>query len=198
VRRFAKLFATAACALLAGVAGEACSSTPSTQPHRSVASLGGSRGGATTSSLGPRQTDRSLLEYTRCLRAHGLDEPDPYHPAGHHGYTIVVPRRTTSDAHALDACASILPPVLGSKFAGAEAELARWLPGLTDYAACMRGHDIAMLDPSPLPSRSGLVSLGRVAGIDNNFGRFSPQFHAADVACRHLLPHGVRDDGSGP
>jgi hypothetical protein len=55
----------------------------------------------------------------------------------------------------------------------------------------MRSHDIDMLDPNP----QGSLNLG---GITSDFGRYSPQFRAADSACRHLLPAGVHDDGSGP
>jgi hypothetical protein len=58
----------------------------------------------------------------------------------------------------------------------------------------MRGHDIAILDPTP----DGELNLGRVPGISNDFGRYSPQFRAADAACRHFLPASVHDDGTGP
>jgi hypothetical protein len=58
----------------------------------------------------------------------------------------------------------------------------------------MRAHDIAMLDPTP----EGELNLGRVPGINNDFGRYSPQFRAADSACRHFLPASVHDDGTGP
>ena len=58
----------------------------------------------------------------------------------------------------------------------------------------MRSHDINMLDPTQL----GELNLGHVPGITSDFGRYSPQFRAADAACRHLLPAGVHDDGTGP
>jgi hypothetical protein len=51
-----------------------------------------------------------------------------------------------------------------------------------------------MLDPT----RFGDLNLGHVPGITSDFGRYSPQFRAADAACRHFLPAGVRDDGTGP
>jgi hypothetical protein len=54
----------------------------------------------------------------------------------------------------------------------------------------MRAHDITMLDPTP----QGDLNLGG----DGTFGRYSPQFRSADAACRHLLPAGVTDDGTGP
>jgi hypothetical protein len=53
---------------------------------------------------------------------------------------------------------------------------------------------IVMLDPTPL----GELNLGHVPGITSDFGRYSPQFRAADAACRHFLPTGIRDDGTGP
>ena len=68
------------------------------------------------------------------------------------------------------------------------------LAAFTNYARCMRAHDISMLDPTP----QGQLNLGNVPGITSDFGRYSPQFRAADSACRHLLPAGVRDDGTGP
>jgi len=58
----------------------------------------------------------------------------------------------------------------------------------------MRAHNISMLDPTTL----GQLNLGHVAGISSSFGRNSPQFRAADTACRHFLPAGVADDGTGP
>ena len=72
--------------------------------------------------------------------------------------------------------------------------LAAEMPHLIAYARCMRSHDIAMLDPNSF----GALNLGQVPGINNDFGRYSPQFRAADAACRNLLPAGVHDDGTGP
>jgi len=84
--------------------------------------------------------------------------------------------------------------IFAAKQAGANRELARWLPSLVRYAQCMRSHDIPMLDPGS----QGQLNLGPVPGITSDFGRYSPQFRSADHACRHLLPAGVHDDGSGP
>ena len=65
---------------------------------------------------------------------------------------------------------------------------------MLSFTRCMRAHDIAMLDPTSF----GALNLGRVPGISSDFGRYSPQFRAADVGCRHLLPADVHDDGTGP
>ena len=80
------------------------------------------------------------------------------------------------------------------KNAHAAAEAAPMLHALTEFARCMRAHDINMLDPTP----QGQLNLGNVPGVTSNFGRYSPQFRAADTACRHFLPAAVHDNGTGP
>ena len=91
-------------------------------------------------------------------------------------------------------CTHFIQAIIQDKAAGAAAQAAPHLAALTRYAQCMRSHDINMLDPTPL----GELNLGHVPGITTDFGRYSPQFRAADAACRHFLPAGVRDDGTGP
>jgi hypothetical protein len=179
-----------------GVAAAACSS-PSSQ---SVAHLPGhgSPTGSVPASPSVTQYDQAVVNYTHCLRSHGVEVPDPVQQPGHTGLTFHVPAPGPSTNSALAACNHFIAVLTQNKAAGAERELAAWLPALTRYAECMRSHDIAMLDPSPVPSRAGLVTLGSVPGINNDFGRYSPQFRAADAACRHFLPSGVRDNGTGP
>ncbi len=87
-----------------------------------------------------------------------------------------------------------IQPIVQMKMAHAAAIAAPHLHALTEYARCMRTRDISMLDPTP----DGQLSLGNVPGITSNFGRYSPQFRAADTACRHFLPAGVSDNGTGP
>jgi hypothetical protein len=171
-------------------AASACSSP---RP-REVASI--SRTPATLPSL--QQSDQDFVDFTRCLRSHGVNEPDPFHRPGHSGLSIELPAPGSTTSGALAACNHFIASIVQTKEAGARRELTEWLPALTRYAACMRAHDIAMLDPSSVPSPGGLVTLGTVPGIINDFGRYSPQFHAADSACRHLLPAAVHDHGTGP
>jgi hypothetical protein len=135
-----------------------------------------------------------MVEFTRCLRTRGVAEPDPFHRPGHSGVSVEIPSPGPTTNAALSACNHFLAPIAQMKQAGAGQELASWLPALTRYAECMRSHDIAMLDPNPM----GDVSLGSVPGISSDFGRYSPQFRAADAACRHVLPAAIHDDGTGP
>jgi hypothetical protein len=187
----------AAIALLAGLLGTlatACSTGPS---GRTVASLPGSHShAASDSSSSSGSYDQDIVDYTHCLRAHGVNEPDPTTEthSGHTGLSFAVPPATPANRAALAACNHFIASLVAAKAAGASRELASWLPSLVRYASCMRSHDISMLDPGP----QGQLNLGNVPGITSDFGRYSPQFRSADAACRHLLPAGVHDDGTGP
>ena len=173
----------------------ACSSD---SPGRSVARLPGhvaAAGEASASATHSQaQSDRDIVNFTRCLRAHGVNEPDPSTRPGHSGLSFEFPPDTAANHPAIAACDHFVSRIFAAKQAGASQELSRWLPSLVRYAACMRAHDIDMLDPGP----QGQLNLGSVPGITSDFGRYSPQFRTADGACRHLLPAAVHDDGTGP
>ena len=185
---------------LIGVLTAACSSPP---PSRSIASLP-SRGGSTTTTtptLSKAQQiakdDQGMVDFARCMRSHGINQSDPVPDpiAGHAGLTMQVPSRTATNGAAFDACIHFLQTSgAGNGGSGGPAMSVAQLAARTSYARCMRSHDIAMLDPD----QYGDLGLGNVPGINNRFGRYSPQFRAADSACRHLLPAGSHDEGNGP
>jgi hypothetical protein len=128
------------------------------------------------------------------MRSHGVPMADPSHIPGHAGLSIDLPQQSQANAAAYAACDSYLRSTNEDKQAGQPPVSAAKLTALTNYARCMRAHDIALLDPDP----QGTVKMGQVAGITRVVGRDSPQFLAADTGCRHLLPAGVYDDGTGP
>jgi hypothetical protein len=178
-----------AAAVLAG----GCSSAASSGAP--VASLSG-HAAATQSgqALTQQQSDQDMISFTRCMRSHGVQMSDPVHRPGHAGLSIDLPTRDSATSSAYGACTHFIQAILQVKSAGEAAQAAPHLAALTRYAQCMRSHDIGMLDPTP----QGELNLGTVPGITSDFGRYSPQFRAADAACRHFLPAGIRDDGSGP
>ena len=54
-----------------------------------VASLGGQHGsGAAQHPLTTAQGDRDMVNFARCMRAHGVAMPDPVHQPGHTGLTL--------------------------------------------------------------------------------------------------------------
>jgi hypothetical protein len=187
-----RVLATLVAIAIAGIVGSACGSGSGAP---SVAGLPGH--GTTEQTAQPAastQRDQQLVSWARCMRNHGVAEPDPYHRQGFSGLSIQLPPPGPATSRADAACGHVLRRLEATKAAGARQEVTHWLPALTRYAQCMRDHDIDMLDPDS----QGSLSLGNVPGITSNFGRYSPQFRAADRACRHLLPAGVHDDGSGP
>jgi len=179
-----------------GLVASACSSgspTPSVAglpQHSTTQPSTGSQSAGQQSAAG----DQAMVAFTRCMRGHGTSMSDPFHRPGHQGLTINLPPQDAATAAAYHACNHFLAHIIAAKEAGAAALAAPNLRALTNYAQCMRSHDIDMLDPNA----QGSLNLGNVPGITDNFGRYSPQFRAADAACRHLLPAGVHDDGSGP
>jgi hypothetical protein len=190
-RLAAALLALAGMAAVA-VMSAACSSAPG-GPR--VAHLPGHGSqAAAAGKLTVAQSDRDMISFARCMRAHGVHMSDPYHRAGHAGLSIGIPPQTAATKPGFSACMHFLQPIIQMKNAHASALAAPMMHALTDYARCMRAHDINMLDPT----QEGDLNLGRVPGITSDFGRYSPQFRAADAACRHLLPAGVHDDGTGP
>ena len=185
--------ANVAALLAVAVLAVACTSPSS---NRSVASLPGTGGQThTTGSPTVAQSDQDFVNFARCMRSHGVPTSDPSHRPGHEGLSIDLPVRDAATNGAWSVCNHFIADIEQAKGAGATNQLsAAALAAFTNYAQCMRSHDIPMLDPAP----QGQLNLGNVPGITSDFGRYSPQFRSADSACRHLLPPGVRDDGTGP
>lgn len=171
------LAALAGVALLAGCGGTASTSGSAGEPAAAL------------------RSDRGMVQFARCMRAHGINMADPFHRPGHDGLTIDLPEQGPATSAAYGACGRYLAPTIELKQQVAAQRITPSVRlALIRYAQCMRDHAIAMLDPGPL----GQLSLGDVPGISNGLGRYTPQFHAADRACRRLLPPTVRDDGTGP
>jgi hypothetical protein len=173
----------------------AASCSPSSS-SRTVASVPGGHGNHAASSGPPSvaQSDQDFVNFANCMRSHGVDMSDPVHIPGHQGLSIDLPTRDPATNAAYGACEHFIARIEQAKKSGEPVLSASELQALTNYAQCMRGHDIPMLDPTP----QGQLDLGNVPGITSDFGRYSPQFRSANSACRHLLPAGVRDEGTGP
>jgi len=120
---------------------------------------------------------------------------DPFHRPGHDGLSIELPERGPATTDAYKACGRFLQPTIELKQQAAARTITPTVRlALIHYAECMRSGSVPMLDPDAM----GTLNLGNVPGISDGFGRYTPQFRAADQACRHLLPSAVHDNGSGP
>jgi hypothetical protein len=187
------LVAAAAALSVACSSGSGAQAGPGNSP---VASLPGhaSSTAAAGQTLTEAQSDQDMVNFARCMRAHGVQMSDPVHRPGHAGLSIDMPTRDSATSAAYGVCNHFMTKIEQIKAKGAAGVTVADLPALTRWAQCMRNHDIPMLDPGP----QGQLNLGNVPGITSDFGRYSPQFRAADHACRPLLPRGVQDDGTGP
>jgi hypothetical protein len=190
----ALMLAATAASSAACSSGSGAQAGPGNSP---VASLSG-HGNTTDAAAQPptvAQSDQDFVNFARCMRAHGVQMSDPFHRPGHAGLSIDLPTRDAATNAAWGACNHFIAKIEQIKAAGGPGgQTAADIPALTRWAQCMRNHDIPMLDPGP----QGQLNLGNVPGITSDFGRYSPQFRAADHACRPLLPPGVQDDGTGP
>src|SRR5215469_8854549 len=181
-------------ALVAACSGGTGATGRGSAPVASLAASGHTAQ-APTGHLTEQQSDQDMIHFARCMRSHGVAMSDPFHRPGRSGLSIDMPPQDATTRPAYAACGRFMQPINQAKAAGGKSTIsAADLAARTRYAECMRGHNIAMLDPDVY----GNLNLGNVPGITSDFGRYSPQFRAADTACRHLLPPGVHDDGTGP
>lgn len=162
--------AVVAVTVLVGVA-TACSSGSS---GPGVAGGGSSSRSASSAPSGSPSNDQ--LAFARCMRAHGVrDYPDSGALLG--SSPDLDPSNPTYQA-ARRACQSLLPSH------PAQQQAQNYANGLK-FSECMRQHGITNFpDPDPHggPNGHGGINLNH-SGIDPN----SPQYQAAQQACRHYL-----------
>lgn len=115
----------AACIGLAG-----CGGPGSTRPAASA-----------TASAGQNQ----LLTYARCLRAHGIQVPDP-NPA--HPGQLDIPKSALDNAPALDAAEQACRQDGGKLITGVNGSQAGNAREV-QLAECLRRHGVAVADPQP-------------------------------------------------
>jgi hypothetical protein len=154
----------------------------SRSPSPQVAHLGTTTPAASGSSSAGSPTN-SAVAYAQCIRAHGVPNwPDP----DEHGHFNAKTDLFTPQLRAaLKACKDLLPGggnmTTGGKISPQEQAQ------LLKYAKCMRAHGIKNF---PDPTSNGLT-----LSPGNALDPSSPQFQAADKACRSLMPNS--GDGVG-
>ena len=178
-RRQVRIRARGALALCAlALAASACGGSASNDDG--VATLGG-RGDGGSSSSKDQDPQEALLRYARCMRANGVDVPDPRRDAdggmvmeGGPGGGGVDPDFEEAD----EECRHLLPergegPQLSPEQQDAleEAELA--------YADCMRDQGVDYPDPD-FSGGGAVIRIGE-GGVDPT----DPEFGAADEKCAH-------------
>lgn len=131
-----------------------------------------------------------LRAYAKCMRAHGVDMPDPevdsnggvHMGVGVRGNKPKAQIKAAAKA-AQTACQSLQPTAEDQAKA-----FATQVAKLRDLSKCLRAHGVTKF-PDPAPS--GEISLSK-AGVDKN----SSVFKAAQRACSQYIPKPANDGGS--
>jgi hypothetical protein len=150
-------------------------------------------GGDDDGDITDAEREDAMLEFTECMRDHGVDMPDPQ--TGGDGQGPVVMRREAGSAadeeafqEAQDACDSIMEDAFGDRPRIDPEEQAEMQDNALAYAKCMREHGIDFPDPEFSEGGMGM-RLGD--GIDPE----DPDFIEAEEECEPLLGF---EEGEGP
>jgi hypothetical protein len=180
----------AAVALLAALALglSACGSSSSTTTTSSAAASG-------TSTTASRATYEARLNLAKCLRAHGLNVPDPspnggVAGGGGGGGILRTIRSQPNFQSAMNACSRYTKQAFPRLNLSA-AQRAQFQQDAVKFAECMRAHNIDIPDPTTQPGGG----FGLKAAIPQS-ERNSPAFQSALQTCRSNLP--FRRGAGGP
>ncbi|HEX3736821.1 MAG TPA: hypothetical protein VHV53_04700 [Solirubrobacterales bacterium] len=154
-------------------------------------------GGGSASGDEQASREEAQLEFTECMREHGVDVPDPKPgqrgimlgavkggPGGAGKSTSGINPEDPATKEALKACESKLPD-LGAEMSPEQEE--QFKEAALAFSECMRDHGVDV--PDPQFTGKGKVTMkigGGKGGIDPN----SPAFQEAQEACRSKLPDG--------
>jgi hypothetical protein len=157
-----------------------CGGSDSDSPGVATASKGGDQAGATTTTAAKANEEQQLLQFTKCMREHGVNMADPTVDAN--GNLRLQPP-TGSDQpsqaemqKARDACEQYLQGVTQG-FTGQNQTESR--DALLKYAQCMRKNGYDMPDPDFSDSAN---PFGGAVDLDD------PTFKKANEACQGNLP----------
>ena len=176
-------------ALSLGIAACGAASSTSTTTGASGSAVASS--GATTRSSARYQ---ARLAFAKCMRAHGVNIPDPSPnggPAGGGGFGLRNLRSSPNFQSAMQACGSLRARAFGLPSLS-PAQRAQLQQNLVKFAQCMRSHNIDIPDPST----SGGGGFGIFRQIPES-ERNSPAFQSAIKACSSNLPRFRRAGGAG-
>ena len=140
-----------------------------------IAVLAAACGGGSASSAGSlgKSKLQTAVDYAKCMRSHGAPNwPDP-DSQGHFLKTKTNAADFQAPASAYRACVHLLPN--GGELTTAQQQIIA--PLMLKLADCMRAHGITNF-PDPTVNAGGISVDPR--GLDTS----SPQFHAAQQACR--------------
>jgi hypothetical protein len=152
-----------------------------------LAACSGDSGSATTTTL---DTESQLLKFAACMRAEGIELPDP--AIGSDGFPEFVPPEgfDMNDADAMDevfdAVAACREYIEGLTQQFADIDLNAITDTLVEFADCMRDNGFDLPDPDftlMRPQNGQFPNAGPFGNVDFD----DPDFEAAFEACEHVI-----------
>jgi hypothetical protein len=146
-----------------------------------TALLGVACGGKTPTPVAQQTASRyqQAVTYAKCMRSHGdpaWPDPDSNGYFGNNNGSL--DRSSAAYQTAENACKKLEP-----NGAPAAAQVQQGLTRLLKYSQCMRAHGISKY-PDPTTDAGGGVGIS----FQGDIGQHTPQFTAAQQACRSLQP----------
>jgi hypothetical protein len=149
----------------------------------------GSNAGAASNSTSSSDARASALQFTRCMRDHGINVSDPQVSGSGGGVSVRINGSSgvnpdsTQFQQAENACKKYLPN--GGQLS--PQQQAQFQQKALAYARCMRAHGVDVPDPQ--------VSSGGGLRLPNNINPDDPHVQQAQKACESILGN---PGGSGP
>jgi hypothetical protein len=151
----------------------------------------------TTDDTASTDPQEAMLEFTECMRDHGIDMADPqFDGEGRGGITLeATPENEEELAAAQEACQPLLENARSEMELDPEQE-AEMREQLLEFAECMRDHGIDMPDPQFSDDGGFVVQ----AGPEGGGPREDPDFAAAAEECQTEGGPGlfIEGDEGGP
>ena len=138
-----------------------------------------------TAGDGEQEARDAMLAYTKCMREHGVNIPDPQ--PGERGVRLMAPEGVSPEKmeEAEGACRkhleAIEPPELS------EEQQKEFQEAALAHARCMREHGIDIPDPTFGEDGRATIRIGRGEGSAGP-GPGDPKWKAAEEACRDTMP----------
>jgi len=153
-----------------------------------VAACGGEGGGAsptaTTAANREAANKKAMLAFARCMRANGVDMPDPQFQGGRVTMRAGGPGMDPAKMRTAEkACAKYRDAVKPPELSAEQKE--EFKKAALANARCMREHGIASFpDPTFDENGGAQIKLSRSSGLDPD----DPKFKQAMEACRSTMP----------
>jgi hypothetical protein len=192
------VLATAALAAL-GLLAAGCGGDATPQVAQIGTTTTTASNGTSSTSDDKGSTKGNPTAYSACMRKHGVrDFPDPDSNGGiritggvRNGKAFGIDPNSATFRKAAQACQKLSPRFGKLSPQQRQEEQQQMLR----FAACMRSHGVPKFPDPQFSSNGGVrIAFGKGTGINPS----SPQFQAAQKACRKLVPGSPLTAGPGP